>query len=123
MKNRQDEKDKIVSNLKCEIGHYNEECLVLKKANEELDYELQRVSKELKDIVVHYESEFQEIKKQKDNYCDVLKNSESLLKQKEKQYMSLRQEMRESERERLKAENELKQLKGVYQHFKIVKQK
>ena len=51
----QEEREKIVCTLKNEIANYNEECLELKKANEELDYELQRVTKELKDIVVHYE--------------------------------------------------------------------
>lgn len=55
-KQKLEERDRTVLSLKNEIALYNEECLSLKTTNEELDFELQRMGREIRDVMVNYEN-------------------------------------------------------------------
>ena len=51
-----EEKERVILSLKNEIALYNEECLSAKRSNEELDYQIQRLTKDLKDIMLNYDA-------------------------------------------------------------------
>lgn len=89
LRRRQEEKEKTILTLKNEISLYNDECLELKKANEELDYSLQRVTKELKDIMFNYESEFEQMSKNHKKNGESVASLETVLKEKEKAMLRL----------------------------------
>jgi chromosome segregation ATPase len=94
MRRRQEDRERVVCSLKHEIANYNDECLELKKANDELDYELQRVTQQLKDIIVHYEGEFSTFGQEKKRSQDIVRDLQATLKDQEAILNRLRQDIK-----------------------------
>lgn len=95
-KQKLEERDRTVLSLKNEIALYNEECLSLKTTNEELDFELQRMGREIRDVMVNYENQLQAITKNSQAAAETLQNSANLVAEKEKMLLQTRAELRES---------------------------
>lgn len=95
-KQKLEERDRTVLSLKNEIALYNEECLSLKTTNEELDFELQRMGREIRDVMVNYENQLQAVTKNSQAAAETLQNSANLVAEKEKMLLQTRAELRES---------------------------
>lgn len=71
--------------------------------------------------MVSYEQEFDTANKEKLSILEITKKYDALLTEKEKKLNEMRMEVRENERERVRAENELKDMRDQYERYKTIK--